>query len=945
VRYSDTLKTTELYFNVARIVNKSTKPVTGEVNFNGPENWKIFSFPSPKITINPGDTAWVPVRVSPYSDAIGGITYIINATFKTDESVLSENAYVTLPSKTKWDFSVSSSSIFFTEYSPNVSFKVSISNKGNTNQLVKLHLQVGKLLYLLKSNDPNYVEYIDVPAFKDTIITFGVSYQKNLSYQEKTRYENNWKESAILIYASSAGVEKSTTVMIKKLNSTYQNNRDQNSSPLNLDYQVNNLMSNQKARYNIRTYGSVLFSEKRDLSYSLGLNNLYFDNTGNKSFDINNQFLYTIRYNDMKNTIVAGYNINGGELHPINGRGIEGTYKINDKNKISYAFSQNPYGNGLGEYIGYSSRFKNVVVTSGITNENAQSGKYKATSVSLGAGFVFLKYHFLTLQTLFSRAAYNLSPGRDTSLFGMSYRIMYNVQYKKLELRSTFMNSKLNYIHNSGSSQMYIDGKYSLNDKIKFILYGNRQFYSNTNFPYNFFNPSNHNSNDYIRLTASLSKGIITYQLGPNYIGSLRQYYNPLTKIRSEYMTFQPGIWGASTIRLSGDRSITPNITLSSLKFNFNSDDPLSQSFSWKKNLYYAAGINYFDNVWRINAYYSSGTTSDLYRNVLVDEKPVLSRSIQVRPSFEKYLFDRKVRVSAYLNYSYFMPSGRETVSYNGRYDQFFKSGWTFYISGYVYSNTRVDEKMGRINSKDLNFIVGVTKSFDIQQPRLKYYDLKTVFFNDLDGNLTKSPNEPPVANILVNIEKDRTKSDLQSYIPSTDMISDVNGEIFYENLPQDIYKLKFTPLVNLQSLYFLNGAEQGYFCDQDRTLYIPLAESYKIKGRIILVRDPNSSEGKISVDGVRLTATGPKGETYSALTDNFGSYILNVPKAEKFNVKINNVFGAQFSIANDELVVQFTGNKTINLDFTFVEKKREINFNNGNEFFKFKTIEQDTTK
>ena len=122
VRYSDTLKTAELYFNVARIVNKSTKPVIGEVNFSGPENWKIFSFPSVKITINPGDTAWVPVRVSPNSDAIGGITYIINSTFKTDESVLSENAYVTLPSKTKWDFSVSNSSIFFTEYSPNVSF-------------------------------------------------------------------------------------------------------------------------------------------------------------------------------------------------------------------------------------------------------------------------------------------------------------------------------------------------------------------------------------------------------------------------------------------------------------------------------------------------------------------------------------------------------------------------------------------------------------------------------------------------------------------------------------------------------------------------------------------------------------------------------------------------------------------------------------------------------
>jgi hypothetical protein len=57
----------------------------------------------------------------------------------------------------------------------------------------------------------------------------------------------------------------------------------------------------------------------------------------------------------------------------------------------------------------------------------------------------------------------------------------------------------------------------------------------------------------------------------------------------------------------------------------------------------------------------------------------------------------------------------------------------------------------------------------------------------------------------------------------------------------------------------------------------------------------------------------------------------------------VNNVFGEQFGIDTDETQVQFTQNKTISLDFTFIEKRRDINFNEGNEYFKFKSIESDS--
>lgn len=940
VKANDSLEVSSIYFNVLKIINSSSKVVSGNVTFNGPKNWKIITFPSGQTIINPGDTAWIPVRVSPDVNAIGGISYIVGGTFKTIERQISTNTYLTIPSVVKWEFTTKKNSIFFTENSTNAEFKYNLTNRGNTNELIKINYSIGKLLTISDNSSNEFVEFVDLPAFKDTVISHNVAYQKKLSYADKTRYENNWKESAIVATATTDKARKNSTILIKKLNSIYPNQRVQNSSPLNFDAQIYNLMSNQSARSNFKLYGSLLFSNNKEIQYVVGLQNINYGVGSNDHFEINRQLMYTLRYTDKKNNIEFGYNINNGVLHTINGRGLTGKYQIDRQSRLSYAITQNPYNLNVGQFVGYSSSLNNISYSTEVTHESSSNGNYDATSVLMSLGFPFLKYHSVTAQVLGSQSKYNLFSNNDTSVIGFSYKLDYNYKYKNLEMRVSGMSSAHNYIKNSGLQNLYIDGKYTLNNKIRFSLFGNRQYYSTTLYPYNFNHPANFNSTDYIRMTASLSGGNVIYQLGPNYNGSMRQYNNPITGFKSEYITYQPGLWGSATIKLNGYRTITPNVTVSNLRFFYNTNDPTSQNYSLKNNIYYSVGINYFDNIWRVNAYYTSGSTSDLYRSVQIDEQPTLSRSIQLRPSYENFFFERKVKLSAYVNYAYYMPSARENISYNVKYDHFLKNGWTVYISGFVYSNTRGDKQLGRITTKDLNFIAGFSKSFNIQQPRLKYYDFKTVFFNDLDGNRIKTVNEPPVSNILVNIEKDRSISTGKSNIPEIELLSDVNGSILVENLPKDNYKLRFNPLVNLQSLYFLNGSEQSYYNDKDKILFVPLAESYRIKGKIIVERDPNSSEGKIDLNSIRVIATGLKGENYSTLTDNSGSYILNVPNAEKFKVKVNNVFGEQFNIDNNEMEVQFTQNKTINLDFTFIETRRGINFENGNELFKFNSIQ-----
>ena len=55
--------------------------------------------------------------------------------------------------------------------------------------------------------------------------------------------------------------------------------------------------------------------------------------------------------------------------------------------------------------------------------------------------------------------------------------------------------------------------------------------------------------------------------------------------------------------------------------------------------------------------------------------------------------------------------------------------------------------------------MVGIRKAFDIQQPRLAYYDLTIVGFNDLDGNGIKDENEKPISNVLINISRNQDKN------------------------------------------------------------------------------------------------------------------------------------------------------------------------------------------
>jgi len=190
---------------------------------------------------------------------------------------------------------------------------------------------------------------------------------------------------------------------------------------------------------------------------------------------------------------------------------------------------------------------------------------------------------------------------------------------------------------------------------------------------------------------------------------------------------------------------------------------------------------------------------------------------------------------------------------------------------------------------------------------------------------------------VLINLSRDPKKNvEKRSGFAETGMITDPTGEVIYENLPMGVYDLSILSLSELENLYFLHGTNQTIEINDDMVHYLPLVESYKIKGRIIIDRDPNSNEGLISMEGIRVTAVSESGESFAVLTNSYGTYVLDLPKASSYKVNIYNVYGENFRLERGSYRVQFTENKTINLDFKFVERRRAIQFQEGEQLFQF---------
>ncbi len=927
------------YFNVLEVKNNQRETLSGLVRFTGPDGWSFIGPVTDSVVLAPGGTKLIPVRVSVPRNTTGGISFVIGAELFGKDLYDYANTYISIQKRSRWEMRLNTTQVFLSDYMPYGEFLVTINNTGNSNELIRLSLDMGGMLEFRDKIEADSFLYVDVPAYRDTSISFRIQRRKDLSYAEEQSMKSSWRSRSLNIKASTADRTAFGSVRATDLGSSMVNRLPILNSPLNAEVTVYNLLSQQRKKASARVFGTVLFPEDQQLSYALGYFNLYFDPEMNRQVDLYQQLRYMVRYTDQRSMVWLGDRLGLGELHTLTGRGIKASHKINDRNQIMVNVVQNPYARNIGGFAGYGGRIGTVAWNTGFTLETTTNQAFSHYSLHLGGAYQLKQKHSFNLQTATSLSRYRDSRylEKDTTVLGFAYQFLYRYNGSRLRINLENTNTLFTYLRNSGINRINFSGTYRFSDKYLLKARYYRSDYTSTRYPYNFSNPANTNVNDNARILFSYNSGRIIYQGGPQYFGTIRNIYVPTGDYRTRYVNYQPGILGSVSFRLGNQRSISPNASFNMMFFNYERLNPGEELSGLENRWTYTLGINYYDQAFKLHAYYTSGEAADVYRTVVIEHDPEMNQAFHIRPYYERYFFKETLRLSAYFNYSYYMPSMRDNMLFNLTGNVIVNSVWNFFGSFNVYRVSRRDVETGRVTSRDLNLFLGVRKAFDIKQPRLAYYDLTIVGFNDTDGDGIKSGEEKPISNVLVNISRDPYKNvETRTGFAEISMVTDPAGEIYYENIPVGVYDLSIIPLSNLENLYFLNGEHQTFEISGDMVYYLPLVESYKIRGKIIIERDPNSTEGVVSAEGIRVTAVSESGETYTALSGRFGTYVLDLPKADSYQVSIYNVFGENFRLERGSYRVQFTEKKVINLDFKFTEQRRGIRFNQEEQFFQF---------
>ena len=215
---------------------------------------------------------------------------------------------------------------------------------------------------------------------------------------------------------------------------------------------------------------------------------------------------------------------------------------------------------------------------------------------------------------------------------------------------------------------------------------------------------------------------------------------------------------------------------------------------------------------------------------------------------------------------------------------------------------------------------------------------LNAVIFKDLNGNRIQDANEEGVENMLVNIRAQSvlTASEDSGQIKGEngeDFISNIKGEIKYENIPAGIYRVKCVSLT--PNGEWFDAGEQEYKVDSKQILYIPLTRGVRIKGSILIDRDKYSvQESEISLSRIRITALDSTGKSYSVLSDEKGVFVINLPTGQ-YVLSINeSVLGENFTFIQNKINLDLTKNyENFSITFNATERKRKMEVKKFNNY------------
>lgn len=871
---------------IVKVKNEDSRVADAKIDIMLAEGLELVSKNNFSISLNAGDSVFLPIKVFIGKRARSGIPLELNVRLLDvlNQDVVTASCHIQVGVKKNVLLYTQVSSLLLEQNTDSIKIPVRVLNMGNTAQ--KISLVVGYPSFV-EGGDFQVSRSLSLPASKDTIISFNRRVTKRMFINE------GFDVNITGLYANGELFNAAyVKVHIAKTSRNYQLQDEYDS------YDNNSL-----------TVGSQGLFGQNEAYLFLGRGNVDLPN-GRLNYNLDALVYRDSRFSPttVRNTNI-GYenammgmrigNINKNLDLNLSGRGAE--FFLNDTSR------NNQYG------VGYLSSGSNLL------------GDRYFPGFSGGKSAWFSFVHSVKRWQWNSDAVYERSPFLNAESFLLN---------NQLRLKSKHVS--YSFLFNTGRSAEYLHG-----NKIRFGLAAGIDLIGSLK-DFN-FNSINYLSTGYypgMRQGALSFSERMTYTKSGGSLWTSLDYYNYRPKRLSAISFFNPEygslrvefgtsakVFGKVNLSLFPFYNVEKNnsflfisngagaITLESWNIGTTINVPLSAdqycSVNFENGLYktsidprtrfhFKSNANYCYRFFSLNAMFQSGS---FYIGEVVSSQAGISAEnyiVNITPTVQHKLLRNKLRLEMGMNYSNTRFSGKG-LQLTGRseYELLPKIIWFASLNHNRYTFIN-----GQYQTSILE--MGITKKLRDINLKSQEESLQLFLYKDINQNGVYDTSDSVATNALV-------------YVNDVAFVTRGDGTVTYKHLPAAEYLISFP---RLKGWY---APDLRIDFKMKQRIEIPLQKTGALKGGISYLFNEFSYEVGQQKEGVLIMAMAENGQVYVTRTNLTGQYVFYLPIGSyQLSINMESLSGEVECIENG-MMVMVSDRAVKTMDMVLKVKQRKV--------------------
>jgi len=826
----------ELVDLTLKLVNKRKVPLVGIVSINPEKSINLISKNKTTVSINPGDSLFIPVKVFITKKTVSGQSHVIRFVLSDEANnlIVATESKVQVSVKRNVNMFSLVSSLLIDASTDSIRIPVRISNPGNNAQRITL---INRFPAVFQNEAFHSTQEFTIQASADTLITISKPVTRKM-------FQSEGFDVTFTGLYSNGDVFGMAYVRVQ----SGRSDRAYHDPTLNDSYNANSISLSSQGMFSSNE--SYLLFGQGNLELQSGKLGYSLDFTDWKNSYSPAMMRNTwLSYETGPIGILAG-NINKNLDINLSGRGAN--FFLNDTtNNDSYDVgyidgNSNLIGNessaflplGNAGWASYTHRKDNAEFSTSVIYE--VNPLQNSKSAILGNTFTLSKFKGL-------RVVANLSAGHTQQLDSISqiqpsFASGLNISgtIKKIAINSS------NYF-SSGYYPGMRRGALSFNERLTWLRERSNVWAA---FDYNSFSPKmfstftffmpNYNT---LRAEAGISGTIFKKMIAsvsPLYFQESNNAFRlPGSTIDVHTLTY----WNINTsfnLPISNNHFLSLNTETGYYNTTFN--DQLR--FHFRSNLNYKKGIFNLSSTVQFGTFFVGEAVNNFLRS---QDSP---RIISIIPTVRKNFYRNKLRTEAgiaLMNNSAFGSSS--FITGRADYDILPKSSIFTSINHNRFSNYQFSL-----------LEIGITQKLSLPKVGAVNSDLEVIVYKDMNQNNIFDQGDTKAEGHLL-------------YINEVAFITDAAGSVVYKKLPHDNYRVSMS---NTKGWY---APDQYISLDKKKhRLEIPLKRTGTIKGNLIYSFDEFSYEINRNLQGITVVATDENNLRYVTKTNLEGQIIFYLP-------------------------------------------------------------------